>query len=99
MFAPRTGMKKLSLRVAICLALLASASGGAAATTRGEDDYRFEVERRLNAHGDEFMALAQTTDGRYLIVGTESGKLIIWSIAERRIVKVLDQGSAVHCVV
>jgi WD40 repeat protein len=50
-------------------------------------------------HGDEFMGLAETTDGRFLVVGTESGKLLIWSIAERRIVKQLAQGSPVHCVV
>src|SRR6185437_15845097 len=68
-------------------------------TPRDEDDYSFEVERRLNAHGDEFMALAQTADGRYLIVGAESGKLLVWSVGERRIVKELNQGSAVHSVV
>ena len=82
---------------AICIALLTCITS--AAITRDEDDYDFVVERRLNAHGDEFMALAQTSDGRYLIVGAESGKLLIWSIAERRIVKQLDQGSAVHSVV
>ena len=92
-------MRTLSLKAigAICVALLACLTS--TAVTRDEDDYGFEVARRLNAHGDEFMALAQTSDGRYLIVGAESGKLLIWSIAERRILKQLDQGSAVHCVV
>jgi len=93
-------MRKLSSKIlALSIALFAAARISPAAITPGENDYRFEIERRLNAHGDEFMALAQTTDGRYLIVGAESGKLIIWSIGERRIVKHLDQGSAVHCVV
>jgi len=90
---------KTLFRTLISVALLAIASISSQATTQDENDYRFDVERRLNAHGDEFMALAQTTDGRYLIVGAESGKLIIWSLAERRIVKQLDQGSAVHSIV
>src|ERR1041385_2587558 len=93
------GMRKVSLKVAIVVALLAFMSVSSAAVTHYDDEYSFEVERRVNAHGDEFMALAQTTDGRYLIVGAESGKLLIWSVVERRIVKQLDQGSAVHCVV
>ncbi len=92
-------MRKILFRTAIGLALLAIANVQSPAVTPDEDDYRFETERRVNAHGDEFMTLDQTSDGRFLIVGTESGKLIIWSIAERRIVKQLDQGSAVHCVV
>ena len=89
-------MRKLLFRTAISIALLAIANVSSPAI---EDDYRFETERRVNAHGDEFMALDQTKDGRFLIVGTESGKLIIWSIAERRIVKQLVQGSPVHCLV
>ena len=92
-------MRKTLFHTAIGIALFAVANVSSPAITPGEDDYRFEIERRVNAHGDEFMALDQTTDGRFLIVGTESGKLIIWSIAERRIVKQLDQGTAVHCVV
>src|SRR5689334_23845748 len=89
----------MKILVAICIALFTAAGAYSAATPRDEDDYGFEVERRINAHGDEFMALAQTSDGRYLIVGAESGKLLIWSVAERRIVKQLDQGSPVHCIV
>ena len=92
-------MRKLLFRTAFAIALLAIANVSSPAITPDEDDYRFETERRLNAHGDEFMALDQTKDGRFLIVGTESGKLIIWSIAERRIVKQLQQGSAVHRVI
>ena len=92
-------MRKTLFRAAISIALLALAFVSSPAVTTDEDDYGFEVQRRVNAHGDEFMALDQTKDGRFLIVGTESGRLIIWGIAERRIVKQLDQGSAVHCVV
>jgi len=90
---------KFLFRTAIAISILVVANVSSPAITPGEDDYRFEIERRVNAHGDEFMALDQTSDGRFLIVGTESGKLIIWSLAERRIVKQLDQGSAVHRVV
>lgn len=89
----------MKVLIPICILLCAAAGTSSTPLTRDEDDYGFAVERRINAHGDEFMALAQTTDGRYLVVGAESGKLLIWSIAERRIVKQLDQGSAVHCVV
>jgi WD40 repeat protein len=86
---------KALLHIAISVMLLALVSTASLA----EDEYGFEIERRINAHGDEFMALAQTSDGRYLIIGTESGKLIVWGIAERRILRQLDQGSAVHCLV
>src|SRR5215510_9371369 len=92
-------MRKILFRTAISIALLALASVSSPAITTDEDDYGFEAQHRINAHGDEFMALDQTKDGRFLIVGTESGKLLIWSIAERRIVKQLDQGTAIHCVV
>ena len=90
---------KALLHIAIPVVLLVAVSTPSPAKTSLEDDYRFEIERRINAHGDEFMALAQTSDGRYLIIGTESGKLIVWGIAERRILRQLDQGSAVHCIV
>lgn len=89
---------KTLFHIAISLVLLATVGIASQAAASVEDDYRFDIERRINAHGDEFMALAQTADGRYLIVGTESGKLIIWGIAERQILKQLDQGSAVHCL-
>src|SRR5689334_14382237 len=89
-------MRRLAFVTVLLFSLLAIVS---VTSFAGEDDWRFEVERRLNAHGDEFMALAQTTDGRYLIVGGESGKLLIWSLAERRIIKQLDQGSAVHNII
>src|SRR5262249_54103809 len=95
----RTLSLKILFRTAISIVLLTVATVTSLAITSDADDWRFYVERRLNAHGDEFMALAQTTDGRYLIVGAESGKLLIWSLAERRIVKQLDQGSAVHSIV
>ena len=80
-----------------CLVLLLSFS--ASTVAQEENAYAFEIQRRLNAHGDEYMALALTSDERHLIIGTESGKLLVWGIAERRILKQLDQGEPVHCVV
>ena len=64
-----------------------------------EDKYDFHPAHRINVHGDEFMALTLTSDGRKLVIGTEAGKLVIWGIPESRILKELDQGSPVHRVV
>ena len=91
-FAPQQ-----SMRLILIVVLLASLCARVA--PQGNKEYTLEVQRRINAHGDEFMALALTKDERHLIIGTESGKLIVWDIAGRRILKQLDQGSPVHCVV
>jgi WD40 repeat protein len=85
------------LSAVLSLTLLATI--GVRATTLVEDDYELEISRRLNAHGDEFMSIALTSDASRLIIGTESGKIIVWDIKERRVLKKLDQGSPVHCVV
>ena len=63
-----------------------------------EDNYRFAIERRVNAHGDEFMSIGLMPDRKRLVIATESGKIIVWGIPERRILKELNQGSPVHCV-
>ena len=89
-------MRTLSV-IGTCLILLARVASITAAPEGKE--YVFEAQRRINAHGDEFMAVALTKDERRLVIGAESGKLLVWDIAARRIVKELDQGSAVHCVV
>ncbi len=86
---------KTVARMLICLTLIALLTP---ALAFAEDDYEFETHRRVNAHGDEFMSVALTKDERQLIIGAESGRLIIWGIAERKVVKELNQGSAVHCV-
>ncbi len=64
-----------------------------------EDEYDFRITHRINAHGDEFMSLALTPDGQRLVVGTEKGELIVWGVREQRVLKQLNQGSPVHCVV
>src|SRR5436309_8899884 len=63
-----------------------------------EDEYDFHIAHRVNAHGDEFMSLALTSDGRRLVIGTEKGELLVWGIVERRILKRFDQASPVHRV-
>ncbi len=63
-----------------------------------EDEYKFQLAHRVNAHGDEFMSLALTSDERRLVIGTEAGKLLIWGIPENRLLKELNQGSPVHRV-
>jgi len=64
-----------------------------------EDEYDFHRIHRVNAHGDEFMSLAMTGDGQKLVIGTEKGELIVWGIREGRILRQLQQGSPIHCVV
>src|SRR5437016_5743404 len=63
-----------------------------------DNEYDFHIAHRINAHGDEFMSLALTSDGRRLVIGTEKGELIVWGITERRILKQFHQGSPVHRV-
>jgi WD40 repeat protein len=62
----------------------------------GANDFR--ITHRINAHGDEPMALAQSADGRRLVIGTEKGEVLVWDIAERRLINRLDQGEPVHAV-
>jgi WD40 repeat protein len=77
---------------ALCLlAFLVSGRLGAAPVD-------FHISHRVNVHGDEFKSLARTSDGSRLVIGTEKGEVIVWSIADRRILKRLQQGSPVHCV-
>ena len=65
----------------------------------GADTYAFRIAERVNVHGDEFMAVARTGDGKRLVIGTETGEILIWGIVERKVLKRLNQGSPVHCVV
>ena len=70
-----------------------------AAQEEGEAVYGLRLSRRVNAHGDEYMGLAATEDGRRLIVGTEKGEVLVWGLAERRFVRRFKQGSPVHTVI
>ena len=96
-------MRKLTQYWYLHLMLLITAIVAGSAVVNGsvlseEDDHEFHLDRRVNVHGDEFMSLALTSDARRLVIGTEAGKLVVWGIPERRVLKELDQGSPVHCV-
>jgi hypothetical protein len=62
----------------------------------GANDFR--IAHWINAHGDEPMAMAQSADGKSLVIGTEKGEILVWDIAGRRISKRLTQGEPVHAV-
>lgn len=61
-------------------------------------ELKFKVRHRVNAHGDEFNALAKSADGQRLFVGTEKGEIIIWNIGLQRVERKLQQPVAVHLV-
>jgi WD40 repeat protein len=92
-------MKPTSARIAIGILLVAfSSSLSLAQTTIGEGDLKFEVKHRVNAHGDEFNALAMSSDGQRLFTGTEKGDVIVWNVAANRLERTLHQPSAIHLV-
>jgi WD40 repeat protein len=65
----------------------------------GEGDFKFDVKRRVNAHGDEYNALAISSDRQRLFTGTEKGDIIVWNVAANRLERTLHQPSAIHFVV
>ena len=92
-------MNPTCARLLINLLLLVSISSAAFAQTQiGEGDFKFEVKHRVNAHGDEFNALAKSSDGQRLFTGTEKGDILVWNIAGNRLERTLHQPSAVHFV-
>jgi WD40 repeat protein len=58
----------------------------------------FEIEHRVNAHGDEFNALAKSSDGKRLFTATEKGEIIVWNLAANRLERTLRQRTAFHLV-
>jgi WD40 repeat protein len=83
----------------VALATCATFSSVVAAQDEGEGENNLRLSRRVNAHGDEYMGVAATNDGRRLVVGTEKGEVLVWNLAERRFVRRFQQGSPVHAVV
>ena len=61
-------------------------------------ELKFSVKHRVNAHGDEFNALAKSANGQWLFVGTEKGEVIIWNIARKQVERRLRQPSPIHLV-
>ncbi|MBO0862002.1 MAG: WD40 repeat domain-containing protein [Chloracidobacterium sp.] len=82
-----------SLLFTICLGATGHAQTGEQA------EYQLYLARRINAHGNEFNAAALTPDERYLIIGTEKGELLVWGLADRRIVRSFKQNSPIHGLV
>ena len=92
-------MNLTCFRVAIGILLVAfSSSLTLAQSVIGQGDFQFEVKHRVNAHGDEFNALAISSDHQRLFVGTEKGDVIIWNVAGNRRERTLQQPSGIHLV-
>ena len=82
----------LCITLFCCISVVQAQSGDDASLT-------FVTKHRVNAHGDEFNSLAKTADGRFAIIGTEKGDLIVWNLAAQKIERTLHQPSAIHSVV
>lgn len=92
-------MNPTCARVAIGILLVAfSSSLTLAQSVIGQGDFQFEVKHRVNAHGDEFNALAISSDRKRLFTGTEKGDVIIWDVAGNRLERTLHQPSGIHLV-
>src|SRR3989442_13275408 len=78
--------------VLLCLTLTFSIIRGQSTTPQ----LQFIVKHRVNAHGDEFNALAKNSDGQWAYVGTEKGDVIVWNLISDKLERRLHQPSAVH---
>jgi WD40 repeat protein len=85
--------------IAFSLLLVAlSAFSAFAQRPNGEGEFKFETQHRVNAHGDEFNALAKSSDDQRLFTGTEKGDVIVWNVTTNRLERTLHQPSAIHFV-
>ena len=73
-------------------------SASLAQRPREGGELTFDIQHRVNAHGDEFNTLAKSSDGKRLFTGTEKSEIIVWDIAANRLERTLRQTSAVHLV-
>lgn len=93
-------LKALAFYLMCGIAMMLICDGAFFAQEAKEDEGPdLHLTRRVNIHGDEFMALAISVDERNLFIGTERGEVLIWNIPERRIVQRFYQGSPVHVIV
>jgi WD40 repeat protein len=103
--APETSISErrseMKARCPFLFSLLFTICLGATGWSQTEEqaEYQLHLTRRINAHGDEFNAAALTPDERYLIIGTEKGELLVWGLAERRVVRSFKQSSPIHGLV
>ena len=92
-------MNTTCTQIAIGILFLALTSSlTLAQTTIGEGELKFEVKHRINAHGDEFNALAMSSDRQRLFTGTEKGDVIVWNVSTNRLERTLHQPSVIHLV-
>lgn len=80
--------------------LLSAVSVSLALAQRSQEnqELKFEVERRVNAHGDEFNGLAKSSDGQRLFTATEKGEIIVWNVAANRLERTLQQANGLHLI-
>ena len=96
-------LSKLNRKTCALAALFGLLLGFSACATLAQGSlekqkFSFELKSRVNAHGDEFNALAKSSDGQRLITVTEKGELIVWNLAQNRVEKTLHQPSPLHLV-
>ena len=89
-----------SLRVTLTVLALAFAGPTTRAQPAKADrqELKLEVTQRVNAHGNEFNALAKSSDGKRLFIATEKGDIIVWNIVMRRVERTLHQPGPVHLI-
>jgi len=89
-----------SLRVTLTVLALAFAGPPTMAQQAKADrqELKLEVTQRVNAHGNEFNALAKSSDGKRLFIATEKGDIIVWNIVMRRVERTLHQPGPVHLI-
>lgn len=89
---PRAIVAVFGLLIAVSVSLVL------AQRPQEDQELNFEVERRINAHGDEFNGLAKSSDGKRLFTATEKGEIIVWNTAANRVERTLQQPSALHLI-
>lgn len=94
-------MNKAQKIISLIFLLLISLSHNEAILALDDDEPLYQDYKelhRINAHGDEFMSLALSSDEKKIVVGTEKGELIVWNIDEGRVEKRFKQDSPIHRV-
>ena len=90
-----------SLRFVVAILLtLASMSSPLLAQSKSQDEpeLSFDGKHRINAHGNEFNALAKSSDEQRLFVASENGEIIVWNIAAAKVEQTLRQPRPVHLI-
>ncbi len=89
---------RTTLRVTIAVAFLIAAnstSGIAVHPTQQEETLRLQLERSFHAHGDAFNGIVLVENETKLVIGSQKGNLLVWSIPEQKIIRQFKQGSSI----